>query len=207
MTNRRMLCMVAFLLLSHIVGSEAQSLEGKIIGVKDGDTVEMLIGTTPTTIRLEGIDCPEKNQAYGTQAKTFTSDRCFGMVCKVAGTSKDRYGRTLGTIITPTGLNVNQELVAAGYAWMYREYSSDRVLDSLETIAKAEKRGLWADPKAIPPWEFRKHGEAAEAKQTEKAKAAEEESYSGRCQATTKKGTQCKRNASAGSKYCWQHKR
>ena len=28
---------------------------------------------------------------------------------------------------------------------------------------------------------------------------------SGRCQATTKKGTQCKRNAKAGSNYCWQH--
>ena len=29
--------------------------------------------------------------------------------------------------------------------------------------------------------------------------------YSGRCQAITKKGTQCKRNASEGSIYCWQH--
>lgn len=29
--------------------------------------------------------------------------------------------------------------------------------------------------------------------------------YSGRCQATTKKGTQCKRMAQAGRKYCWQH--
>jgi len=28
---------------------------------------------------------------------------------------------------------------------------------------------------------------------------------SGRCQATTKKGAQCKRNAKAGSLYCWQH--
>ncbi len=28
---------------------------------------------------------------------------------------------------------------------------------------------------------------------------------SGRCQATTKKGEQCKRNAKAGSRYCWQH--
>jgi micrococcal nuclease len=27
----------------------------------------------------------------------------------------------------------------------------------------------------------------------------------GHCQAITKKGTQCKRNAAAGSKYCWQH--
>lgn len=31
-------------------------------------------------------------------------------------------------------------------------------------------------------------------------------SYSTRCLATTKKGTQCKRNASPGSNYCWQHK-
>ena len=29
--------------------------------------------------------------------------------------------------------------------------------------------------------------------------------YSGRCQATTKKGTQCKRMAQDGRKYCWQH--
>lgn len=28
---------------------------------------------------------------------------------------------------------------------------------------------------------------------------------SGRCQAITKKGAQCKRNAKAGSSYCWQH--
>lgn len=27
----------------------------------------------------------------------------------------------------------------------------------------------------------------------------------GRCQATTKKGTQCKRNSADGSSYCWQH--
>ncbi len=29
----------------------------------------------------------------------------------------------------------------------------------------------------------------------------------GRCQAITKKGTQCSRNAQAGSNYCWQHQR
>ena len=30
---------------------------------------------------------------------------------------------------------------------------------------------------------------------------------SGRCQATTKKGTRCKRSAKSGSSYCWQHVR
>ena len=30
---------------------------------------------------------------------------------------------------------------------------------------------------------------------------------SGRCQARTKKGSQCSRSASSGSRYCWQHSR
>lgn len=33
----------------------------------------------------------------------------------------------------------------------------------------------------------------------------DEEEFYGRCMATTKKGTQCKRNAKNGSHYCWQH--
>ncbi len=32
-----------------------------------------------------------------------------------------------------------------------------------------------------------------------------EKTGGGQCQATTKKGKQCKRNAKAGSNYCWQH--
>ena len=34
----------------------------------------------------------------------------------------------------------------------------------------------------------------------------EKEEFYGRCMATTKKGTQCKRSAARGSHYCWQHK-
>jgi hypothetical protein len=37
--------------------------------------------------------------------------------------------------------------------------------------------------------------------------AAKPAARSSRCQATTKKGTQCSRNAQAGSSYCWQHAR
>ena len=38
-----------------------------------------------------------------------------------------------------------------------------------------------------------------------KAAPTERAAESGRCQATTKKGTQCSRKAKPGSKYCWQH--
>lgn len=41
--------------------------------------------------------------------------------------------------------------------------------------------------------------------QTQEKVQKQQTSTSGRCQATTKKGTQCKRKAKAGSSYCWQH--
>lgn len=44
-----------------------------------------------------------------------------------------------------------------------------------------------------------------EKKSTEK-KSTEKKSTT-RCKATTKDGTQCKRNAEKGSIYCWQHKK
>jgi micrococcal nuclease len=59
-----------------------ESLEGKIIGVKDGDTYVILKDKTPITIRLAHIDCPEKKQAYGQAAKKFGSDFCFGKEVK-----------------------------------------------------------------------------------------------------------------------------
>ena len=45
----------------------------------------------------------------------------------------------------------------------------------------------------------------ARASKRHKKTYTKKQSYSGRCLATTKKGTQCRRNAASGSNYCWQH--
>ena len=45
----------------------------------------------------------------------------------------------------------------------------------------------------------------AHQKQSPDYKAPPKTNYVGRCNATTKKGTRCKRNASSGSRFCWQH--
>jgi endonuclease YncB( thermonuclease family) len=42
---------------------------GLVVRVLDGDTLEVLHNRHPERIRLSGIDCPEKDQAYGTRAK------------------------------------------------------------------------------------------------------------------------------------------
>lgn len=70
-------------------------------------------------------------------------------------TGIDKYGRTLANVILPDGRNLSQELVRQGYAWWFRKYSKDEQLGRLEADARVAKRGLWADPKPVPPWEWR----------------------------------------------------
>ncbi len=38
---------------------------------------------------------------------------------------------------------------------MYRRYSNDQSLSDLEEEARVARRGLWADPEPVPPWEWR----------------------------------------------------
>ena len=68
---------------------------------------------------------------------------------------KDRYGRTLGVVRLGTR-NINLELVREGWACWYRKCApKNRELATAEAVARKAKRGLWADPKPIPPWDWR----------------------------------------------------
>ena len=56
----------------------------------------------------------------------------------------------------PDGRALNRELVKAGFAWWYRRYAPDNEpLKQLEAEARQAKRGLWADPHPVPPWQWR----------------------------------------------------
>jgi micrococcal nuclease len=134
------------------------SITGKVIAVKDGDTIEILYNGKPLTIRFAHIDCPEikKSQPFGKDAKKFTSALCFGQTVTVVNEGKfDRYKRLIAVVINEQNKNVNKELVKAGLAWHFKKYSSDTTYDNLETIARQNKLGLWIDDNPIPPWNWR----------------------------------------------------
>ncbi len=134
----------------------AADFTGRVVGVSDGDTITVLHNGKGERIRLHGIDCPEKRQAFGKRAKQFTSTLVFGNTVTVQGVDRDRYGRTVAEVRLPDGRSLNQELVKAGFAWWYWRYApDDETLAQLEHEARAAKRGLWADPHAVPPWEWR----------------------------------------------------
>ncbi|MDX5480726.1 MAG: thermonuclease family protein [Hymenobacteraceae bacterium] len=128
----------------------------KVVGVKDGDTFELLSNGRTITVRLYGVDTPEKNQAYGQRARQFASDLAYGKTVRLITHNTDRYGRTVGTIILPDGRSLNEELVRNGYAWHYKAYSKDQNLANAEADARRFKRGLWQDSNPVAPWDFRK---------------------------------------------------
>ena len=130
---------------------------GPVVSVLDGDTISVMHNGRAEKVRLSGIDCPEKGQAYDKRAKQAASALVFGKEVTLQTHGKDNYGRTLGDVFLLDGTNVNHELVKQGWCWWYRKYApGDMVLEGLETEAREAKRGLWAGPQPVPPWEWRK---------------------------------------------------
>jgi endonuclease YncB( thermonuclease family) len=133
-----------------------QAAEGRVVRVRDGDSIVVLRGGIGVEVRLDGIDCPELNQAFGRRAKVYASELAFGRVVRMAGKGRDDYGRELAEVFLPDGRSLNRELVAAGFAWRFRRHSADPVLEAVEREARLARRGLWADPEPVPPWEHRR---------------------------------------------------
>lgn len=134
----------------------AQILQGKVIGVMDGDTIKILTSNKKQyKIRLSNIDAPEKRQAYGNKSKWFLSDLIYRKNVTVQYSKRDRYGRVIGRVYLGN-MDINKEMVQNGYAWVYRRYSKDTTLIRLEDYARSNQVGLWKDSNPIYPSTFRR---------------------------------------------------
>lgn len=128
----------------------------KVVAIKDGDTIVVLLkDKTQQTLRLAEVDCPESGQAFGKNAKQFTSDAVFGKEITFEKTDEDRWGRTIAKVYYDEDLYLSAEIIKAGMGWWYYRYSDDESLGELESQARENKLGLWQDSNPIPPWEYR----------------------------------------------------
>lgn len=149
--------------LIYFCSVQQTTFHGKCIAVIDGDTIEVLREGRAVRIRLQGIDCPEKAQAFGAKAKEATSDLVYGKQVLVKVTGEDRYGRMLADVYVDAtnttnefGAWLNKALVATGMAWHYKQYSQDQDLGYAEQTARRMKIGLWDDSEPVAPWLWRK---------------------------------------------------
>lgn len=126
-----------------------------VVGVHDGDTITVRCGQSDQQkIRLAEIDAPELRQPFGRAAKQMLSDGVYGLQVQIEPLKLDRYGRTVARVYVE-GQEVEWGLVEAGLAWCYEKYLTQPECRRYQDDAKADKRGVWSDPKSVPPWEWR----------------------------------------------------
>ena len=125
----------------------------------DGDTIAVNMTGSVETIRFIGIDTPETHkpntpvQCYGPAAATYTQNRIKStggrvrLVADSLNTNRDRYNRLLRYVYLPDGTNLDQELVAKGYAFAYISFpfGKSQEFSAAQENAQAKRLGLWGN--------------------------------------------------------------
>lgn len=156
--SRPLAAIAAVLALSSLAAAAPSGvLEGRVVGVIDGDTITVLTpALARVTVRLAEIDAPESGQPWGGRSKQALSELVFSRQVRVTGRERERYGRLLGRV-SVNGQDVNARMVRSGSAWAYRQYLKDQDLVAAEADARRARRGLWSLPpeQTVAPWEWR----------------------------------------------------
>ena len=150
----KILFLIVGLLISQV--SNAEYLESlKIKKIVDGDTVHVFYQDEVYKIRLTEIDAPERDQPYGANSTEYLKGLLNEGRVDVDISGTDRYGRKLGRLYWQ-GMDINRELVSAGYAWVYDQYVTDDTFYENQSKARNLKKGLWQDKNPLEPWNWRK---------------------------------------------------
>lgn len=149
---------------SHAAAADAPArddaalvLPGRVVGVIDGDTLDVRLASGVLRVRLHAIDAPERGQPWGDAARRALSSLAFGREIELEPVEQDRYDRQVARVRLD-GRDLNAELLRRGHAWVYRRYAVDPRYCELEADARAARRGLWglAQPDGrVAPWEWR----------------------------------------------------
>jgi endonuclease YncB( thermonuclease family) len=138
------------------LASPAWALDAVVTACHDGDTCTAIATKDGARIqvRLHGVDAPELDQPFGTQARTMMSALVIGRHVDLhpAGHNHDRL---VADVVLRDGRNVAALLVTEGAAWVDARHNTDPTAPTRQAAAQQARRGLWRDASAVPPWEWR----------------------------------------------------
>ena len=135
---------------------EVDSLSGNVVKIIDGDTYDLILNGEQTRVRMYGIDAPERGMDYYRVAKDYLGELCNDQIIRLEVMNTDRYGRIVAKSFLSDGRELGAEMIKAGLAWHYKQYSDDESLALLENDAQENKVGLWKATNPTPPWKYRK---------------------------------------------------
>jgi endonuclease YncB( thermonuclease family) len=150
--SRPALLFVLFVCLGE---TRAEVIDARVTHIGDGDSLSVCLQGREARVRLVGIDAPEYRQAYGKEARRSLAELCEGEVARLAWDKADRYGRMLARV-SCRGREANAEQVRRGMAWVSDLDAPQPALQAAQRAARDAGLGLWRDPDAQPPWQWRK---------------------------------------------------
>lgn len=151
---KRLALLLLLVVVLTAVSTAQERFSAQVLDAVDGDTIAIFRSGEIIAVRLDGIDCPELEQDFGQLAKEYTSAIVRGRVATIAPRDVDRYGRLVARVFVGEK-DLSLELVQAGLAWHYTEYSEDPVLARAELQARLSRLGIWSEARPTPPWVFR----------------------------------------------------
>ncbi len=143
-----------FFLVSPITGLANEYLQVIVTKVIDGDSIVIRYQDENLQVRLWGIDAPEWQQPFSQKAKKFTREKLKGRSIKLYPKSWDKYGRLVAMVWIEEKL-FNLEIIKNGLAWVHIYYCKEKICTTWKDVESAARRngvGLWADAKPVPPW-------------------------------------------------------
>ena len=140
--------------LSAIAEVPSDAVQFKLKRISDGDTV---VTTEDTRIHFWGIDTPERDQSYGSDATEALTVMLNDQQLYFETKDVDRYGRTAGVLCTADGSDVNLEMVCDGNAWRYERYAKKASdCKQCQEDAQRNNRGLWANEDPVAPRDWKR---------------------------------------------------
>lgn len=147
------LALLAWAILTPAFGAEVEGVATLV----DGDTLHV----AGQTIRIFGIDAPEKGQKChttagrrwdcGDEAIAVLAELVEGKAVSCDGRGQDGYGREIA-VCRAGSVDVGAEMVLAGAAWAFVKYAPDYIPQEEE--ARNAGRGVWQGDNQTP-WDYR----------------------------------------------------
>lgn len=158
---------IIFLLVS--TQAFANTLQGKVVKVTDGDTITILDEQgLKHHIRLMSIDAPEKGQPYSEASTQNLIELVSGKTVTIEYEKRDH--RIVGKILVdPPGevfclaigcvkkVDAGLEQIKAGLAWHYKKHHNEQSegdrqeYSEAESVAREQQLGLWKNKNLIQP--------------------------------------------------------
>lgn len=156
MMNTRLggLCAVAATTILWTASSLMALQRGSCIDVADGDSMVVELAGEHRMVHLFGIDAPELDQPMGPDAAELLRAEVQGRELSLDIRSQEDGEFT--AVIGCGDQDVARRMVENGLAWLSESGDTDEAYAVALFMARAEERGVWSDPEAEHPADWRR---------------------------------------------------